>query len=82
VYYGVGYEGIQTYCSYSKIYARKLLEGSQDITTTQRTTALRKALVISMYTTIVVLLVTGFAIRNGRASEYVQNLAERLDYNW
>jgi hypothetical protein len=81
VYYGVGYEGIQAYYSYSKIYARKLWEGSQDTATTQRAAVLRKALVISMYTTIAVLLVTGFAIRNGKASEYVQNLTERLDYN-
>ena len=82
VYYGVGYDGILTYYAYSRAYAMKLWEGRNDTATTQRPTLLRKALVISLYTTVVVLLVTGFAIHNGKASEYIQSLTDRLDYNW
>ena len=80
IYYGVGYEGVVTYFVVSQNYARKLWEGQPDTSTAPRPTLLRKALVISMYTTIVVLLVVGIGIQSGRGAEFVQDLTERLAY--
>ena len=81
VYYGVGYDGILTYYLYSQTFAQKVW-GAQGAATSQPSTLLKKGLLISMCIIIVVLLVTGLAIRTGRASEYVHSLAEMLDYNW
>jgi hypothetical protein len=80
VYYGVGYEGVMTYYAVTQSYARKLWEGEPDTSTAPRPTLLRKALVISMYTTIVVLLVVGIGIRTGRGAEFAHDLTERLAY--
>lgn len=79
IYYGVGYEGIQTYYKVGRDYAEKLWEGqSSDATTAPQPTLLRKALVISMYVTIFVLLVVGITLKTRRGAEFVQDLTERL----
>ena len=66
VYYGVGYEGIHTYYTVSQTYAKKLWDEQPETSLAPRTIQLRKALVLSMYVTILVLLVAGTAMRTGR----------------
>jgi hypothetical protein len=78
IYYGVGYEGIQTYYAVGQTYAKKLWEGQPDTSTAQPPTLFRKALIISMYVTIVLLLVVGITVKTQRGSELVQDLTERL----
>jgi hypothetical protein len=73
VYYGVGYEGIQTYYTLSQTYARKLWEGHPETLIASRPTSLMKALIISMCTIIAVILVVGTAMRIGRGSQYPQD---------
>ena len=71
VYYGVGYEGIHTYYTVSQTYAKKLWDDQRETSLAPRTIQLRKALVISMYATILVLLVAGTAMRTGRGGQYI-----------
>jgi len=78
VYYGVGYEGIQTSWEFAQNYAKKLWKGDQDTAITQRPALLRKALIITMYATVVVLLVVGIASQTSTGSELMQDLTERL----
>lgn len=78
IYYGVGYEGIQTYYKVGREYVEKLWEGQSDSSTTPQPTLLRKALVISMYVTIAVLLVVGITLKTRRGAELAQDLTERL----
>ena len=63
IYYGVGYEGIITCYTTSLQYATKLWEGESATSTTSRKTLLRKIAVIAMYTTILILLVTGISMK-------------------
>lgn len=80
IYYGVGYEGVMTYFAVTKSYATKMWEGEPDTSTALRGTLLRKALFISMYTMIVVLLVVGIGLQTGKGSEYYKDLTARLTY--
>lgn len=74
IYYGVGYEGVMTYYQVTQSYARKLWEGEPDTSTTPRSTLLRKALLISMYTIIVLLLVVGIGMRTDRGQDFFEDL--------
>jgi hypothetical protein len=80
IYYGVGYEGVMTYFAVTKSFAMKLWEGKSDTSTAPRPTLLRKALIISMYLMIVVLLVVGIGLQTGKGTELLQDLTERLTY--
>ena len=74
VYYGVGYEGCITYFAVTKTYASKVWEGEVDTSTAPRGTLFRKALFISMFTTIVVLLVLGLGLQTGRGKDFLKDL--------
>jgi hypothetical protein len=74
IYYGVGYEGVMTYYTVTQNYARKLWEGEPDISTAPRSMLLKKALLMSLYTIIVLLLVVGIGMRTGRGQEFVKDL--------
>ena len=78
VYYGVGYDGIQTYYHVSQGYARKMWEGHEDTDSVVRPSFLRRVITMGMYITIVVLLVTGIAIRSGHAPAFVLDLTEHI----
>jgi len=78
VYYGVGYEGIQTYYKVSSEYAKSLWEITSATETVERSSLLRRVMLVGMYTTIVVLLVGGVAIRTGTAPEFLLALTDRL----
>jgi hypothetical protein len=85
VYYGVGYEGIQTYYSTSQQFAWKLWEGEKEKegATIQRSTMLRKAIIVSVFALIMVLLMAGIAMQNRGATEYIQDVTRDLfDFNW
>jgi hypothetical protein len=83
VYYGVGYEGIMTFWRGWKRYANTVWKGQQpDSGEIMRGGSLmRKALIVGMYTTILVLLVVGLVFRNrGGSREYLQSIRERWAY--
>jgi len=85
VYYGVGYEGIQTYCNTTQQFAWKLWEGEKEKegATTQRSTMLRKAIIVSVFALIMVLLMAGIAMQNRGATEYIHDVTRDLfDFNW
>jgi hypothetical protein len=85
VYYGVGYEGIQTYYSTTQQFAWKLWEGEKEKegATTQRSTMLRKAIIVSVFALIMVLLMAGIAMQNRGATEYIHDVTRDLfDFNW
>jgi hypothetical protein len=85
VYYGVGYEGIQTYYSTTQQFAWKLWEGEKEKegANTQRSTMLRKAIIVSVFALIMVLLMAGIAMKNRGATEYIQDVTRDLfDFNW
>jgi hypothetical protein len=85
VYYGVGYEGIQTYYSTTQQFAWKLWEGEKEKegANTQRSTMLRKAIIVSVFALIMVLLMAGTAMKNRGATEYIQDVTRDLfDFNW
>jgi len=77
VYYGVGYEGIQTYYNVGSTYAKKMWEGQADTSTAPQPTLLRKALVISMYATIVILLVVGITLKTRQGPDLAADLTAR-----
>jgi hypothetical protein len=76
IYYGVGYEGVMTYFTVMKSYASKIWEGEVDVSTAPRGVLLRKACFISMYATIVVLLVVGIGLQTGRGKAFVTDFTE------
>jgi hypothetical protein len=78
VYYSVGYEGIQTYYTVTKTYAKKLWEGHPDSAAASRSLLIRKALLICMYATIALVLITGIAIRSGRAPQFITELTGKF----
>jgi len=78
IYYGVGYEGIQIYYNVGQTYAKKLWEGEPDTATTQQSTTLRKALLISLYVTIVLLLVLGITLKTSRGAEFYHEMTQKL----
>jgi hypothetical protein len=85
VYYGVGYEGIQTYYSTTQQFAWKVWEGEKEKegATIQRSTMLRKAIIVSVFALIVILLMAGIAMQNRGATEYIQDVTRDLfDFNW
>jgi hypothetical protein len=85
VYYGVGYEGIQAYYSTTQQFAWNLWEGEKEKegATIQRSTMLRKAIIVSVFALIMVLLMAGIAMQNRGATEYIQDVTRDLfDFNW
>jgi hypothetical protein len=77
IYYGIGYEGIQTSYSYTSKYAKQLWEGEkmfETATTASRGTIARKAVIVVIFTLCVVGLVAGMAIRSEQAEIFVQGL--------
>jgi len=74
IYYGVGYDGIVTYYTATLAYAKKMWEGETDAATG---TMLRKAVIVTLYATIFILLAVGIAVRSGKAPEF---LTDRLAY--
>jgi hypothetical protein len=85
VYYGVGYEGIQTYYSTTQQFAWKLWEGEKEKegATTQSPTMLRKAIIVSVFALIMVLSMAGIAMQSRGATEYIQDVTRDLfDFNW
>ncbi len=77
IYYGVGYEGIQTSFSYTSKYAKQLWEGEkmfETATTGNKGTVVRKAVIVCVSAVCVVGLVAGVAMRSGQAEEFVQGL--------
>lgn len=74
IYYGVGYDGMVTYYTATAAYTKKLWEGEADAPTG---TLLRKAVVISLYATIFILLVVGISVKTGKAPDF---LMDRLAY--
>ena len=74
IYYGVGYEGVMTYYQVTQSYARKLWEGEVDTSTAPRSMLLRKALLVGMYSTIVLLLVVGIGMRTDRGQDFIKDL--------
>jgi hypothetical protein len=77
IYYGVGYDGVLTYFAVAKSYTSKLWEGDFDTSTAQRSSVWRKALVVSMYTLIVVLLVVGIGLQTEKGQGVVKGLTDR-----
>jgi hypothetical protein len=85
VYYGVGYEGIQTYYSTTQQLAWKIWEGEpeKEGASTPRSTMLRKAVIVSFFALIVILLMAGIAMQNRGATEYIQDVTrDWFDFNW
>lgn len=74
VYYGVGYEGVMTYYQVTQTYAKKLWEGEVDTSTAPRSTLVRKALFVGMYTTIVLLLIIGIGMRTDTGQDLWKDL--------
>ncbi|CAG8972082.1 hypothetical protein HYALB_00004948 [Hymenoscyphus albidus] len=91
VYYGVGYDGIMTYYKTTKEFAQKILSGSsaQDIEEGEGLTGRPKGflenpttqwvVMIAMYATIFLLLITGIMIKTGTAPEYLQQIFGMVD---
>jgi hypothetical protein len=83
VYYGVGYEGIQTYYSTTQQLAWKLWEGEPKGVSTHRWTMLRKATIASVFAMIVILLMAGIAMQHRGATKYIQDVTrDWFDSNW
>jgi hypothetical protein len=85
VYYGVGYEGIQTYYSATQQLGRKLWEGQpeKEGASPQRSTMLRKATIVSIFALIMILLMAGIAMQHRGATEYIQDVTrDWFDFNW
>lgn len=80
VYYGVGFDGIMTYLNVSRAYASKLWSGSVESTISSWTFLTRKILLITLYATIVLLLLTGLAVKTGKAPEFVQDLIAKTAF--
>lgn len=78
VYYGVGYEGIQTYYAVAQTYANKMWEGESDASTAPQSTLIRKSIVISVFVTILILIIAGFLFNTQRGSDLAQTLVERI----
>jgi hypothetical protein len=78
IYYGVGYEGIQTYYAFAQVYANKIWEGESDTSTAPQSPLLRKALIISVFVVIAILLIVGVTLKTQHGTEFVQTLSERI----
>ncbi|CAG8950231.1 hypothetical protein HYFRA_00008469 [Hymenoscyphus fraxineus] len=92
VYYGAGYDGIMTYYNTTKEFAQKILSGSsaQDPEEGEGLTGGRPkgflesptthlVVMIAMYATIFLLLITGIMIKTGTAPEYLQQVFGTVD---
>jgi uncharacterized membrane protein len=82
IYYGVGYEGIQTYYAYTQKYAKIVWEGEEKrfetASTGNRGSLGRKVVIGTIFGLCVVGLVAGMAVRSGRAEELVQGVRKGL----
>jgi len=63
IYYGVGYEGIQTYYNSSQQFAKKLWEGQAETSTAPPPSRVRKYLIIGLFIVISLALATGVALK-------------------
>lgn len=70
IYYGVGYEGIQTYYGVAQTYANKLWEGKSDTSTTPQSPLLRKAVIISVFVFILILLAVGVTMKTQQGTQF------------
>jgi hypothetical protein len=82
IYYGIGYEGIQTSYCYTSKYAQQLWEGEkmfETATTGNRGAVFRKVAIVCVFTFCVIGLVAGMTVRSGQAEEFVQGLRKGFD---
>jgi hypothetical protein len=72
IYYGVGYEGIQTYYAVSQTYARKLWEGEDvGVGTAPPKSWARKAVVAGFFLVIFFMLMVGLGMGTEPGREFV-----------
>ena len=76
IYYGVGYEGVMTYFNVTKSYATKLWEGELTTSTGNGGMRGRKAVLVGMYTIIVVLLIAGIGLHTERGADIYRDLTD------
>jgi len=78
IYYGVGYDGLQTFLNGSQQYAKKMWEGSPDMSTAPQPNKMRRILMIVLLTIIVFLIVAGVALRTSTGAAFLGDLTEKM----
>lgn len=72
VYYGVGYDGVQTYYTHSQQFVEKLWEGQKQVTV--RDMVLRRIVFSLLVLLVLVLVLMGIAIGRDQTPKFVQDL--------
>lgn len=78
VYYGIGWEGVQTSYNVSQQYARKLWEGQPEYSTNAQNTRVRKILLIALYGIILTLLVLGVLFKTHPGAKFIGDLTDKM----
>jgi hypothetical protein len=76
VYYGVGYEGIQTYLAISQRYMLRAWEG--DVKGGQRGGVLRKVIIVSVFMCVVLVSAGGVMVHTGSTPSWMMEFKKGL----